>query len=69
MKQLDSDDAMLVDSRGQLAVRDIVQFVKFKKYAKQGGQKLAEKVLAEVPEQLISYMNYKNLKPNPIQFD
>lgn len=32
MKQLDSDDALLRDSRNQQAVRDVVQFVKFKKY-------------------------------------
>lgn len=32
MKQLDSDDALLRDSKGITALRDIVQFVKFKKY-------------------------------------
>jgi hypothetical protein len=32
MKDLDSDDKLLRDSRGQLATRDVVQFVKFKKY-------------------------------------
>lgn len=41
MKELDSDDALLRDSRGQLAIRDVVQFVKFKKYISQGPQKLA----------------------------
>ncbi len=32
MKELDSDDQLLRDSRGQTALRDVVQFVKFKKY-------------------------------------
>jgi hypothetical protein len=32
MKQLDSDDALLRNSRGEQAIRDVVQFVKFKKY-------------------------------------
>jgi len=32
MKQLDSDDALLRNSRNERAVRDVVQFVKFKKY-------------------------------------
>ena len=32
MKQLDSDDALLRNSRNEQAVRDVVQFVKFKKY-------------------------------------
>jgi hypothetical protein len=36
MKELDSDDALLRDSRGSPAIRDIVQFVKFKKYIQLG---------------------------------
>lgn len=36
MKQLDSDDALLRDSHGNTAIRDVVQFVKFKKYIQQG---------------------------------
>ncbi len=64
MKELDSDDALLRDSRGQLALRDVVQFVKFKKYIQQGPQKLAEKVLKEVPDQLVSYMVAKGIQPN-----
>lgn len=64
MKELDSDDALLRDTRGQLAVRDVVQFVKFKKYITQGPQKLAEKVLKEVPDQLVAFMQAKNIQPN-----
>lgn len=50
MKELDSDDALLKDTQGRMAARDIVQFVKFKKYAEMGADRLAEKVLEEVPE-------------------
>lgn len=64
MKELDSDDALLRDTRGQTAIRDIVQFVKFKKYVTQGPAKLAEKVLKEVPDQLVSFMMAKNIQPN-----
>ena len=32
MKELDSYDALLRDSRGNQAIRDVVQFVKYKKY-------------------------------------
>lgn len=64
MKELDSDDALLRDSRGQNAIRDIVQFVKFKKYIGQGPAKLAEKVLKEVPDQLVSFMLAKNIQPS-----
>lgn len=63
MKQLDSDDALLKDTQGRLAARDIVQFVKFKKYADMGAEKLAEKVLEEVPEQLVSYMVMNGIAP------
>jgi hypothetical protein len=50
MKELDSDGKLLRDSKGGSASRDIVQFVKFKKYIQQGPEKLAEKVLQEVPD-------------------
>ena len=50
MKQLDSDGNLLRDDSGRAAHRDIVQFVKFKKYSNAGSHVLAEKVLKEVPE-------------------
>ncbi len=50
MKELDSDESLLKDENGRMAQRDIVQFVKFKKYSSQGAHILAEKVLAEVPQ-------------------
>lgn len=63
MKELDSDDSLLRDENGRTAKRDIVQFVKFKKYSSQGAHVLAEKVLGEVPQQLVSYMLSKKIYP------
>ncbi len=64
MIELDGDNGTLRDSNGRAAARDIVQFVKFMDFqginAEQG---LAEKVLQEVPEQLVSYMKSKNIYP------
>lgn len=56
MKKLDSDKHLLVGSKGKQAARDVVQFVRFKKYIQMGPEVLAEKVLREVPEQFLSYM-------------
>jgi len=61
MKELDADKGMLRDESGKTAQRDIVQFVKFKKYSSQGAHVLAEKVLKEVPDQLVSYMMKKGI--------
>jgi hypothetical protein len=61
MKELDSDGSLLRDSNGRSAVRDIVQFVKFKKYAASGAHVLAEKVLKEVPDQFVAYMLSKGI--------
>lgn len=61
MKELDSDGQALRDTSGRAAQRDIVQFVKFKKYSNAGAHVLAEKVLKEVPDQLVSYMQMKGI--------
>ena len=50
MRELDSDKQLLIGSNDQKAARDIVQFVRFKKYKQMGPDVLAEKVLREVPE-------------------
>ena len=63
MHELDSDNKLLIGSTGREAVRDIVQFVRFKKYKQMGADVLAEKALREVPEQFLSYMNMKGIKP------
>ena len=66
MKELDSDGKALRDNAGRAAARDCVQFVKFKKYSNAGAHVLAEKVLKEVPEQLVAYMQMKGVQPNRI---
>uniref|UniRef100_A0A8C8RSK8 Copine family member 9 n=1 Tax=Pelusios castaneus TaxID=367368 RepID=A0A8C8RSK8_9SAUR len=68
MEELDGDDVR-VSSRGRYAERDIVQFVPFRDYVDRSGNqvlsmaRLAKDVLAEIPEQLLSYMKSHNIKP------
>ncbi|XP_041051459.1 copine-5b isoform X2 [Carcharodon carcharias] len=70
MVELDGDDVR-VSSRGKLAERDIVQFVPFRDYIDRTGNhvlsmaRLAKDVLAEIPDQFISYMKTRSIKPNP----
>uniref|UniRef100_A0A7S0VQP8 C2 domain-containing protein n=1 Tax=Hemiselmis tepida TaxID=464990 RepID=A0A7S0VQP8_9CRYP len=65
MQQLDGDDEPLKSqTTGQRVQRDIVQFVAFRDL-KNDGARLAKEVLAEIPEQLTSYMRSHNLKPMP----
>uniref|UniRef100_A0A8C7CBP1 Copine Vb n=1 Tax=Oncorhynchus kisutch TaxID=8019 RepID=A0A8C7CBP1_ONCKI len=70
MVELDGDD-IRISSRGKLAERDIVQFVPFRDYMDRTGNhvlsmaRLAKDVLAEIPDQLISYMKSRGVKPNP----
>eukprot|EP00096_Caligus_rogercresseyi_P007831 TRINITY_DN2592_c0_g1_i2.p1 TRINITY_DN2592_c0_g1~~TRINITY_DN2592_c0_g1_i2.p1 ORF type:complete len:543 (-),score=173.90 TRINITY_DN2592_c0_g1_i2:737-2365(-) len=69
MEELDGDKTTL--SSGNVPCkRDIVQFVELRKYVK--GDKaewskefLAKDVLAEIPEQLLGYMNMKGFAPKP----
>jgi len=67
MDALDSDDTLL-KAGNMTAARDIVQFVEMQKFL--GGQLrdeggLAKEVLAEIPDQLISYMKSKGFTPPP----
>lgn len=68
MEELDSDDVRLsVD--GSFVERDIVQFVPLNKYLSKDGEHirsqydLAEEVLAEIPEQVTSYMVWRGFRP------
>ncbi|CDW79754.1 UNKNOWN [Stylonychia lemnae] len=63
MRELDADERILQDNFGQRAVRDIVQFVRFRDHAK-NYPGLASEVLKELPEQFVNYMLYKNIMPN-----
>ena len=63
MRFLDADEAILRNSKGEPAARDIVQFVKFLDYNKGGIAQLAEEVLKEMPDQIVSYMLANGIKP------
>lgn len=69
MNELDSDNVRLTDGE-HFAERDIVQFVPLNNFLSKDGQNiksqadLAEEVLAEIPEQLTSYMKSRGYKPN-----
>ncbi|XP_067854621.1 copine-9-like [Heptranchias perlo] len=70
MEELDGDEVR-ISSRGRIAERDIVQFVPFRDYVDRSGNqilsmaRLAKDVLAEIPDQLLSYMKTRDLKPRP----
>ncbi|XP_030646744.1 copine-8 isoform X3 [Chanos chanos] len=70
MVELDGDDVR-VSSRGRYAERDIVQFVPFRDYIDRTGNhilsmaRLAKDVLAEIPDQFLSYMRTRGIKPSP----
>ncbi|XP_041816872.1 copine-3-like isoform X2 [Chelmon rostratus] len=62
MEFLDSDDKLLRSPNGDVASRDIVQFVPFRDF--QGNSvTLAQSVLAELPDQVASFFNSFKLKP------
>ncbi|XP_071341829.1 copine-3-like isoform X2 [Trachinotus anak] len=62
MEFLDSDDKLLRSPNGDVAARDIVQFVPFRTF--QGNSvALAQSVLAELPDQVASFFNSYKLKP------
>ncbi|MGH0141788.1 UNVERIFIED_CONTAM: hypothetical protein FKN15_074613 [Acipenser sinensis] len=63
MEFLDGDDGTLRSPTGQPAIRDIVQFVPFRKFQNAPKEALAQCVLAEVPQQVTSYFNTNNLRP------
>lgn len=68
MDELDSDDRKLTIG-GQVASRDIVQFVPMNKFVHNGNQvrsqaDLAKEVLAEIPAQMTGYMRSKHITPD-----
>nr|XP_046234424.1 copine-8 isoform X1 [Scatophagus argus] len=70
MVELDGDE-IRISSRGRYAERDIVQFVPFRDYIDRTGNhilsmaRLAKDVLAEIPDQFLSYMRTRGIKPLP----
>lgn len=63
MEILDGDDGRLRSITGESAVRDIVQFVPFRKFQNSPKEELAKCVLAEVPGQVITFFNMMKLLP------
>lgn len=69
MDVLDGDEVR-VSHNGVYAERDIVQFVPFNDFLNRGDMALsqaalAKEVLAEIPDQFLSYMKKRNIKPKP----
>ncbi|XP_061876609.1 copine-3-like [Entelurus aequoreus] len=63
MEFLDGDDSILKSDLGEAAMRDIVQFVPFRQFQSAGTAALAQSVLAELPQQVVSFFNAFHLKP------
>ncbi|XP_053401180.1 copine-3-like isoform X3 [Mercenaria mercenaria] len=68
MEMLDGDDGVLKAPNGQPVHRDIVQFVPFRDFKRvsdaSSAAELAKNVLAEVPQQVIHYYNWRGMQPN-----
>lgn len=67
MKELITDPALL-DVRDKHTVRNIIQFIEFKEFYSHDSPptskvKLAREVLAEIPDQFLSYMKSRKLIP------
>ena len=66
MEELDGDAVRLTSPMGKAAARDIVQFVPFNNFARAGLDShlsrlhLAREVLAEVPDQFVSFMKSRD---------
>lgn len=63
MVLLDSDDRLLKDEFGNVAERDIVQFVPFEEFGR-NPFKLREEVLQELPDQVVGYYLSRGIKPS-----
>uniref|UniRef100_UPI003AAA287D copine-1 n=1 Tax=Centroberyx gerrardi TaxID=166262 RepID=UPI003AAA287D len=63
MELLDGDEGGLRSTGGEPIVRDIVQFVPYRQFADSPQSALAQSILAEVPNQLVSYFKMRSLDP------
>lgn len=64
MEILDADDKALRASNGEVAKRDIVQFVPMRNFKNAHPSVLAKEVLAEIPGQLLGFMKARGFVPN-----
>ncbi|CAD8107449.1 unnamed protein product [Paramecium sonneborni] len=62
MMILDNDNKSMIDSKGNKAIRDLVQFVPFNQF-KSNPTQLSIEVLKELPNQLIEYMELVGIHP------
>ena len=62
MEILDGDDGLLKDQHGNVAKRDIVQFVPFSQF-KNNPSMLAAETLREIPGQFVDAMKQRGIKP------
>lgn len=66
MEELDGDDKR-VSAGGRMASRDIVQFVELRRFIGPGNvwskELLAKDVLAEIPDQLVTWMKGRKILP------
>eukprot|EP00897_Mesotaenium_endlicherianum_P006255 jgi/Mesen1/5658/ME000286S04866 len=67
MEVLDSDRHRLVTAEGQMAVRDNVEFFPMRDYSSTA--QLAQKMLSELPGQLLTFMESKDYVPGPRRYD
>ena len=62
MDILDGDKKALINSKGEIRKRDIVQFVPFNRFKRKNGvndgEELAEEVLKEIPRQIEEYYQF-----------
>lgn len=71
MDELDGDSVRLTAPDGRMAARDIVQFVPFRNFLRQGTSSqlsrlhLAKEVLAEIPDQFLGFMKANRIVPKP----
>ncbi|XP_059185178.1 copine-1 isoform X2 [Centropristis striata] len=63
MELLDGDDGVLRSTVGEAVARDIVQFVPYRNFKDAPQASLAQSVLAEVPNQLVSYFKMRGFDP------
>ena len=66
MEVLDADAEDLVDDDGRIAIRDIVQLVKYTDFKDLGMRELALEVLGEVPDQFVDYMTMMAQEPHKL---
>lgn len=66
LERLDGDEIRLCSSDGTPCARDIVQFVQFHKHQYNPTQ-LSREVLDEIPDQIVSYMRSRSIRPDDIK--